>query len=300
MRRVLAIVGLVVAAGVVAGVAAAGLLALRQTRADAAAPATTRPALHTGAPGRLRPTPHAPAPRLVAVAYPQLSTGMSGQRVLRLQELLAMTGYLPLSFSANGPARISPLAARAGEFRWRFRPSPALAAGWEKGEFGVVTQGAVMTFEARHGLSADGVAGPLVWKALIADAHHGHWSHTGYSYAYVSETLPESITIYRNGRAIFRSPANTGIPQAPTQQGTWPVYLRFTSTTMKGINPDGSHYDDPGIPWVSYFHGGDAVHGFLRASYGSPQSLGCVELPYAEAQQAYGLMTYGTLVTVGG
>ena len=38
---------------------------------------------------------------------------------------------------------------------------------------------------------------------------------------------------------------------------------------MSGTNPDGSHYSDPGVPWVSYFNGGDALHGFLRASYGS-------------------------------
>ena len=76
------------------------------------------------------------------------------------------------------------------------------------------------------------------------------------------------------------------------------MYLRYTSTTMSGTNPDGSHYDDPGVPWVSYFNGGDAVHGFLRGSYGSPQSLGCVELPYSTAQGAYDLMNYGTLVTV--
>ena len=52
---------------------------------------------------------------------------------------------------------------------------------------------------------------------------------------------------------------------------------------MSGTNPDGSHYSDPGIPWVSYFNGGDALHGFIRASYGFPQSLGCVEMPYSEA-----------------
>jgi lipoprotein-anchoring transpeptidase ErfK/SrfK len=67
---------------------------------------------------------------------------------------------------------------------------------------------------------------------------------------------------------------------------------------MQGTNPDGTHYNDPGVPWVSYFNGGDAVHGFLRGSYGSPQSLGCVELPYAAAATAFQLMNYGTLVTV--
>ena len=69
-------------------------------------------------------------------------------------------------------------------------------------------------------------------------------------------------------------------------------------TTMTGTNPDGSHYVDPGIPWVSYFHGGDALHGFVRGSYGFPQSDGCVEMPPANAEVVYPLTPLGTLVTV--
>ncbi len=53
---------------------------------------------------------------------------------------------------------------------------------------------------------------------------------------------------------------------------------------MSGYNPDGSYYSDPGIPWVSYFNGGDALHGYIRGAYGYPQSLGCVEMPYNEAE----------------
>ena len=67
---------------------------------------------------------------------------------------------------------------------------------------------------------------------------------------------------------------------------------------MRGTNPDGSHYSDPGVPWVSYFNGGDAIHGFNRASYGSAQSLGCVELPPAEAEKVFPYTPIGTLVTV--
>ncbi len=41
-----------------------------------------------------------------------------------------------------------------------------------------------------------------------------------------------------------------------------------------------------------------AVHYFPRASYGFPQSLGCVELPLGPAAKAWPFLTYGTLVTV--
>ena len=67
---------------------------------------------------------------------------------------------------------------------------------------------------------------------------------------------------------------------------------------MTGTNPTGSHYVDPGIPWVSYFNGGDALHGYVRGSYGFPQSDGCVEMPPANAAVVWPLTPIGTLVTV--
>ena len=69
---------------------------------------------------------------------------------------------------------------------------------------------------------------------------------------------------------------------------------------MEGTNPDGSHYHDEGIKWISYFNGGDAVHYFERASFGVPQSLGCVELPLEDAAEVYPYMPLGTLVTIEG
>jgi len=74
--------------------------------------------------------------------------------------------------------------------------------------------------------------------------------------------------------------------------------LRFVTTTMSGTNPDGSKYHDTGIPWVSYFNGGDALHGFIRSSYGYPQSLGCVEMSFDNAKTVYPSTPIGTLVTV--
>jgi hypothetical protein len=68
---------------------------------------------------------------------------------------------------------------------------------------------------------------------------------------------------------------------------------------MTGTNPDGSHYADF-VQWAAYFNGGDAVHYMPRSEYGTPQSLGCIELPCAAAERAWGYLTYGTLVTVTG
>ena len=76
------------------------------------------------------------------------------------------------------------------------------------------------------------------------------------------------MTLWHAGRVIVSSPANTGISGAETELGTFPVFEHIPEGTMSGTNPDGSHYKDPGIKWISYFNGGDALHNFDRASFG--------------------------------
>jgi lipoprotein-anchoring transpeptidase ErfK/SrfK len=158
-------------------------------------------------------------------------------------------------------------------------------------------QGALMAFETDHGMVADGVAGPTVWRALINAVLAGHRSTFGYTFVSVSEES-ETLNLWHSGKTVLTTPVNTGIASAPTATGTYPVYEHLPVTTMSGTNPDGSHYSDPGIPDVSYFNGGDALHGFTRAQYGFPQSLGCVEMPYSTAAAVYPYTPIGTLVNV--
>jgi peptidoglycan hydrolase-like protein with peptidoglycan-binding domain len=225
---------------------------------------------------------------------------------LRLQQLLATLGYLPLGFSPSAAVPSTPQGQEAaaihppaGTFSWRFGNVPsALRQFWAPGASGVVTRGAVMAFENDHGLAPDGVAGAQVWRSLIAAAVSGHGSSFGYTFVSVTEGSPESLTVWHNGHTITTVPVNTGIPSAPTVQGTFPVFEHIASGTMSGTNPDGSHYSDPGIPWISYFNGGDALHGFYRAQYGFPQSLGCVEMTVGDAGRVWPYTPVGTLVHV--
>jgi peptidoglycan hydrolase-like protein with peptidoglycan-binding domain len=226
---------------------------------------------------------------------------------LRLQEILAQLGYLPLSWipamSAavpTGSAAAQLAAAYApppGTFQWQRGYPARLRSLWSLGTANTLDRGAIIGFEADHGLPINGAAGSAVWKALLTAAAAGERNAHGYSYAITSKQLPESLTIWHDGRVVFSSPANTGIPISPTVTGTFPVYLKLAFQVMQGTNPDGSHYADP-VSWVSYFNGGDAVHYYPRGSYGWPQSLGCVELPYTAAKDAYPYLPYGTLVTV--
>ncbi len=220
---------------------------------------------------------------------------------LRLQQLLAELGYLPLTFTPAAPVT-SPSQEtddQVGTFSWRWQDQPAsLTSLWTPGTGNVITTGAVMNFEDQNGLKTDGLAGPQVWSDLLADIQSNKGDANPWDYVLVSESLPETATVFKNGVEVYSTPANTGVAAAPTALGTYPVYARYTVTTMSGTNPDGSHYVDPGIPWVSYFNGGDALHGYVRGSYGFPQSDGCVEMPPANAAVVFPLTPLGTLVTV--
>jgi L,D-transpeptidase catalytic domain len=230
-----------------------------------------------------------------------------GGSPLRLQQLLAQAGYLPLDWTPFGArvARTPRAELQAavdppkGRFSWRYpNVPPELRALWSEGRANQITRGAVMMFEDTHGLDVDAFAGTKVWRALLADAIAGRRRASGYSYVYVHSSVPQSLTLWHNGHAVLSSPGNTGVPAAPTQLGTFPVFEHIPVGTMSGTNPNGSHYDDPGIRYISYFNGGDAIHAFNRASFGTPQSLGCVELPLASAAKVWPYTPIGTLVTV--
>jgi hypothetical protein len=226
---------------------------------------------------------------------------------LRLQEILAQLGYLPLTWtpaagaSAPGDDAQAQLAAAydppPGTFSWQPGYPSSLHSLWSQGSANTVDAGAITGFEADHGFAITETMSNAVWASLLKAAAADDRNTSGYSYAIADQVLPETLTIWHDGRERFSSPANTGISVSPTEVGTFPVYEKLPFQIMSGTNPDGSTYADP-VSWVSYFNGGDAVHYFPRGSYGWNQSLGCVELPSSTAQQAYDLLPYGSLVTV--
>ena len=214
------------------------------------------------------------------------------------EQLLAETNYLPLSFTPSVQGA-DPGVQDPGTFTWLYAQLPtALSSQWRVGVDNVLVTGALMAFQNANHLPTTGVADPTTWNDLVNAAETGQLDANTYNYVSVTETQPETLTLYVAGVPTFHTLVNTGISVAPTALGTYPVYLRFTSQTMSGTNPDGSHYSDPGIPWISYFNGGDALHGFIRYSYGWPQSLGCVEMPFASAATVWPYTPIGTLVTI--
>jgi hypothetical protein len=177
-------------------------------------------------------------------------------------------------------------------------PDPAAAPPVRMGTLDATTKGALEVYQADNRLEVTGQPNASTWDSVLYAETHNRRDRQPYTWVTVSESLPETLVLYRGHHAVLSTPVNTGVPGAETEQGVFPIYSRLVSTTMTGTDPDGTHYVAPDVPWVNYFNGGDAVHGYPRASYGFPQSNGCVELPIETARTVFGMLAIGDIVVV--
>ena len=112
-----------------------------------------------------------------------------------------------------------------------------------------------------------------------------------------------TVTPYQGATQV----ANTmymvpGAREMPTPTGQFQVYLKYVSQTMRGTNLDGSRYETPNVPWVTYFTGSIAMHGAPWQPFfgpGNPNgSHGCVNMSVSDAQFIHGWTEMGTVVIV--
>ncbi|HEY3960080.1 MAG TPA: L,D-transpeptidase family protein [Solirubrobacteraceae bacterium] len=228
--------------------------------------------------------------------------------IVALQQALARIGYMGAAFHprydvhiASGPETRREAAEHAFHPpRGALVPDPSDAPAIETGRLDETTKGALTVYQSDRGLDATGEPNYATWASLLASETAYRRAPHPYTWVTVTESSPETLRVHVGDRVAFSTPANTGVPGAETAQGIFPIYSRLTSTTMSGEDVDGTKYKVEDVPWVNYFNGGDAVHGYERGSYGSPQSNGCVELPIAAAHTVYGMLALGDIVDVEG
>lgn len=248
----------------------------------------------------------------------------------------AKAGYLPVSISQDGQIHWNidlpdVLREQAGKWSWNDPWNPFIL-------------GALYNFERSNGLPVR--PGRYGWKKLpekvkqliqsnqyVDDPNPWTWVLVKRGYSSETATLYRSVSSDSGFSMdpVFTTAVNTGVFNG-TPLGTWPVYLRYKVTSMRGSmvvsvpqnkvseyqldHENGAswkslgvsfrgnvmvhkiHYDDHGIKWVSYFHRGDALHYFPRKTYGWPQSAGCVEMPEKAAKKMWNDIGYGTLVSI--
>ncbi len=223
-----------------------------------------------------------------------------------LQQALARLGYIGAKLHPRYIVHIASGAETRREAaehafrppRGRLAPDPFDAPPVEMGHLDETTRGALTVYQSDRGLEATGEPNGATWASLLYDESIYRRDPTPYTWVSVSESLPETLDLHRGHHVVFSTPVNTGVPGAETAQGIFPIYARYVSTTMSGEDVDGTKYVVPDVPWVNYFNGGDAVHGYPREAYGFPQSNGCVELPIEAAHTVFGMLAIGDIVEV--
>lgn len=108
----------------------------------------------------------------------------------------------------------------------------------------------------------------------------------------------QRLTMYEGNTVIRSVLVSTGKAATPTQVGEFAIYAKYPMQTMTGtIN--GEYYYVPNIKWVSYFDGGEALHGtYWHHNFGHPMSHGCVNMTEDDAYFLYNWAPIGTKVVV--
>lgn len=104
----------------------------------------------------------------------------------------------------------------------------------------------------------------------------------------------QRVTAYESRIAVYTALASTGLPNTPTPEGQYRIWIKLRHDDMSG---PGYYLQD--VPFVMYFYQGYAFHGvWWHANFGHPMSHGCVNLPADAAEWLFNWADVGTLVNV--
>ncbi len=97
----------------------------------------------------------------------------------------------------------------------------------------------------------------------------------------------QTITAYQGNTPLKSVLVSTGVAWHPTPIGHYKVYMKVRSQTMSG-GVGAEAYYLPGVPWVMYFAGANAIHGtYWHHNFGQRMSHGCVNLTIDDAHWFY-------------
>jgi lipoprotein-anchoring transpeptidase ErfK/SrfK len=104
----------------------------------------------------------------------------------------------------------------------------------------------------------------------------------------------QRLTAYQGNSAVFSTSISSGIAGHRTPTGRFAVRTKIPSQRMTGPG-----YNLPGVPYVMYFAGANAIHGtYWHNNFGRPMSHGCINMRIPEAKWMYSWASIGTPVSV--
>ena len=238
--------------------------------------------------------------------YPYLYHGIYRKGNNLFSVIMSKLNYLPVEcipFSAADSSKnyiyIKYEHNRYCRWKWRWKNLPDnFIEDWKPDYFSAILEDAAMNFQHQNKLRITGRINENVWKKAFKDLKNHKANKYGLTVIWADKTFPKTLHLWRNGKNILVSFVNTGVFDAPTYNGIFPVYKRYFEATMSGKTPWHQPYDDKNIPFINYFDFGEAIHGFPRGMYGINKSLGCLELPLRNAWIIWKKINYGTMVDI--
>jgi lipoprotein-anchoring transpeptidase ErfK/SrfK len=115
----------------------------------------------------------------------------------------------------------------------------------------------------------------------------------------VVDLTRQRLTLYEGDKAVYTTLVATGVRFAETPTGDFIIHLKWPALRMRGVNPSGTRYDIPNVPWVMQFLGDYTFHSApWRSQFGFPQSNGCVSMETGAAKYVYDWTPIGTPVRI--
>jgi lipoprotein-anchoring transpeptidase ErfK/SrfK len=118
----------------------------------------------------------------------------------------------------------------------------------------------------------------------------------------------QSLTLYRDGAVVLRTPVTTGRPALPTPVGSYDIAWRRSPYTFISPWPRGNpyYYDPAHVRWAMYFYDNDFLHDSYEpagaygkgSNFGPYASHGCVHVPGGVMQVLYTTVPDHTPLTV--
>ena len=107
----------------------------------------------------------------------------------------------------------------------------------------------------------------------------------------------QSLTLYKDGAVVLRTPVTTGRPALPTPVGSYDIAWRRSPYTFISPWPEGNPYYYPPahVRWAMYFFDNDFLHDSYEpagaygngSNFGPYASHGCVHVPAGVMQVLY-------------
>jgi len=104
----------------------------------------------------------------------------------------------------------------------------------------------------------------------------------------------QTLVAYEGDQEVFRDFISSGRPNTPTPLGTYYVYGKTRTQSMRGPG-----YYLPNVWWIVWFYGEYAIHGaYWHNNFGTPMSRGCVNMTNDSAKFIFDWIEIGNPVLI--